>query len=228
MRLLLLAVIWIYCYGCSPSATISNSQENQKENSEETFKNLIENIRLVLNESDNSVRVYFSGECGQGAELLFQEVSFPKIRLTQPVSGNDDIIQIRSIFHKNEPVKVFQDRNGIIRVRIGDPDDKLLKTNISVLRFTPDEQYNSRLAVDVIDDAPEVIEMAENIRVRPTSRLALFGLLVAPSEEFPRLPEVVENVTMDEALDLVASTLGDIIVFGICSDQYTVRAYGRR
>jgi hypothetical protein len=134
------------------------------------------------------------------------------------------VAAVRDIFRHEKDVSVKETDPSIIRVRIGNVPDAVLRVSISNLILTPQEQYNYWLAIFKIENAPEVQSAMQELKIRTTARVAIFGV-VQPAEGLPHLPGVITNVTMDQALDLVAKTFGGVVLYEFCtsSDQYEIR-----
>jgi hypothetical protein len=84
-------------------------------------------------------------------------------------------------------------------------------------------------AIFAIEGSHEVVTAMNTHGIHRDSRP--FSLFTAgPDENLPHLPEAISNVTMDQALDLVALTFGGIVEYGTCEKQptYTVHFIGGR
>ena len=93
-----------------------------------------------------------------------------------------------------------------------------------MLPLEQNQQYNARTAINALERTNEIKNASERLGLKQTVPTWL-GIGVSPSNEFPSLPAVLEKVTMDEVLDMIAVTLDDIVIYGACASQYTVRAY---
>jgi hypothetical protein len=224
MRLWIAVVVLAVCCGCATAKTDETNQDFRKTIYDATLEEVAESIGLSVRDAATSVRLYYRGDCDPSPKPLVM-VPFPKVELKLPPKGASDVTRIRSIFRGNDSVRVTEGRSGIIRIRIGDPAEDILRTRIRLLTFTPDEQYNGRLAITVIDTAPEVLEATAEMGLNQTLP-PVFGILVAPHDSLPSLPPVIQNVNMDEALDLVAMTFRSNVTFGVCSNQYMLEYLG--
>lgn len=226
IRLLLISALLALCFGCVTSPAIDSKLGDPYEAGDDARRNFVSNIRLALSGSDSPIRVYFEGSCSQEYKDRFREVIFPQINVTTPLKEGTDVEKIRSIFLNDETVSISQGEDSIIRVRIGEPDEEILKTEIDSLTFDIDVQYTSTLAVEAINGAPEVFAMVDKLGLEQTITFRIVRI-VPPLDEYPRLPETIQDVTMDEALDLIAITFGDIVMYGACSNRYNVYRYYR-
>lgn len=194
--------------------------------SDDTFSSMIFNIQLAVKDTDKSIRIYFRGYCDENHMPYYQEIPFPIVKLRTPPQGTSEVLRVRSIFKDDKSVAILEDAKGIIRIRIGDPEDDILRTRIHRLTLSSQEQYNARFAIGSMERAPEVKEAARKMGLEQTVP-RLSGLVTPSSERFPHLPPAIENKSMDEMLDLIAVTLHSIVIFGACSDQYMVYDAGR-
>lgn len=226
IKLLLISALLALCFGCAASPAIDSKLEDPYEASDDARRNLVSDFRLALSGSDSPLRVNYEGTCSQEYQHRFLGVIFPRINVTTPLEEGTDVEKLRSIFLNDEKVSISQGEDGIIRVRIGEPDEEILKTRIESLTFDIDERFNATLAVEIIQGAPEVFASMDKLGLtRPlTFRSILLG---PPLDESPRLPETLKDVTMDEALDLVAITFGDIVMYGACSNKYMLKNFWR-
>jgi hypothetical protein len=225
MSLRIVALALVATFGCAASKAIETDKDYRETIHNATLEELADGIELAVIDAPLSVRVYYRGNCGLEQKPL-PEIPLPRIDLKLPPKGDSNIERVRSIFRNIDSVQVIEDEGKIIRVRLGNPDERILLTEISLLTFTPDEQYNRRLAIKVIDGAPEVLEAAARLGLQQTLG-PVFGLLATPDESLPSLPPTIENVNMDEALDLVAITFQSNVTFGACATQYMVEDFGK-
>jgi len=110
---------------------------------------------------------------------------------------------------------VTEGRTGIIRIRIGKAPDAFLQTKISLLTLKPMEQYNPTLAVSAIESTGEVEAAMRRLGVRPVQAIGT-QLIAEPAKGLPHLPSSMKNVTVDQALDSIAKTFKDVVVYGAC------------
>jgi hypothetical protein len=62
----------------------------------------------------------------------------------------------------------------------------------------------------------------QDLKIRIPPRPFSIGI-AQPADGFPHLPAVITNVTMDQALDIVAKTFKGIVLYKFCTpDQYEI------
>jgi hypothetical protein len=111
----------------------------------------------------------------------------------------------------------------MLRIRVGEVPDAILQTPIARLTFNADSRYNLFLAIAAIENAPEVQAAMNRLHLRVPARVYNFPV-VQPTEGFPHLPSEISNVTMDQALDMVAKTWAVVAFYGArtAPDTYEV------
>jgi hypothetical protein len=74
-----------------------------------------------------------------------------------------------------------------------------------------------------MENAPEVQSAMRELNIRIPARPLSIGI-AQPADGLPHLPSVITNVTMDQALDLVAKTFRGIVLYEFCSppDQFEI------
>jgi|ERR1700679_592909 len=166
-------------------------------------------------------RIYYSAACQPNAN---GSSFFPRLNVQPPSDGKIGISAVRDIFRLEKRVSVKESDTGVIRITIGLVPDDVLRVRIASLVLTPEEQYNYWSAIFKIENAPEVQNALQQLKISATARVTSFGI-VRPADGLPHLPSVFTNVTMDQALDLVAKTFGGIVLYTFCTppDQYEIR-----
>jgi len=142
-------------------------------------------------------------------------IPFPLLDLQPPSKGETGLAAVREIFQNDKNVTVSEEPSGIIAIRVGDISPEILETKISLLSLDSTEQYSPGDAITAIEKTKEVEASMRRFRFRPT--LNLGGQVVEPGEGFPHLPPSMKNVTVDQALDLIAQAFGGIVVYGVCA-----------
>jgi len=167
-------------------------------------------------------RIYYRGSCQLRLDAD-PAASCPQLNVQPPSNGISGVAAVRDIFRHEKDVSVKETDPGIIRIRIGSVPDAVLRVTISNLVLTPEEQYNYWLAIFKIENAPEVQSAMRDLKIRIPVRTVSIGI-AQPADGLPRLPGVLTNVTMDQALDLVAKTFKGIVLYGFCTppDQYQI------
>jgi hypothetical protein len=164
-------------------------------------------------------RIYYSAAC----QPELGAASFPQLDVQVAPAGKSGVAAVREIFRKEKDISVEEADPGIIRVRIGSVPDAVLRVRISNLVLTPEAQYNYWIAIFEIQNAPEVQSVMRELKISPTPQVIGIGI-VRPAEGRPPLPGVISDITMDQALDLVAKTFGGIVLYEFCTppDRYEI------
>lgn len=182
--------------------------------SNDTIRAILKYLRPVLSPTRKAGRIYYQAACPPDAHNY--PLMFPKIDVRPPSVAGTELATIRSIFLHAKSVSVTADKTGMVRVRIGKIPDTVLQTRIATLSFDADSQFNYLSAIGAIESAPEVQSVMATIGVDVPARVYHYGL-VQPADGLPHLPAQIADVTMDQALDMVARTWGGIVFYGACT-----------
>jgi hypothetical protein len=172
----------------------------------------------ALGYGETAGRIYYSAVCRRPNESF--DASFPRLDVEPPPQGKLGIAAVRDMFRHDKDVSVKETAPGIVRIRIGSVPDDILRVRIPSLALTADERYNYWLAISKIQNAPEVRSAMHKLGI--STPLRFINVLIGNVPEWPHLPSVMTNVTVDEALDLVAKTFRGVVVYEFCAsrDQY--------
>ena len=87
------------------------------------------------------------------------------------------------------------------------------------------EQYNPTLAIGAIESTKEVEAAMRKLQVRPVPAIGV-QLLAEPAKGLPHFPPSMKNVTVEQALDSIAKTFKDVVVYGACTRLFWVGLVG--
>lgn len=159
-------------------------------------------------------RIYYEATCSTDKHY---PLPFPEMDVQPPLTSEDVSAAVRSMFRMEHDVTVADDQTGIIRVRAGRVSDAVLQTRIARLQLTPIQQYNVLLAIWAVQNSPEVQSTMRHLDIHVPQRIVdMTGVL--PAEGLSHMPSEISDVTMDQALDMIAKTWGGIILYGACSE----------
>lgn len=176
----------------------------------------------VLTSTGSTARLYFTTQCsmehGNFAEDERPYPQFPHLSLAHNSGNVTPLEAVREILRNQQDTAVTEDRSGLMRITIGAVPAALLGTRIARLTFTPTERWNPYPAIWAIERAPE-IKMAMrtlNLRLPP---LRTIDIILGPTGDnrYPHLPSALEGVTMDQALDAVATSFKQLVIYGECT-----------
>lgn len=175
-------------------------------------------LRPVLTEVEGAARIYYAGECqarGKGSTSGLWQLLFPVVYLQPPRRGATGITAVRQIFRDDPNVAVMQDRSGMLRITIGSVSTIILQTRIQTLTLNPYAQYSAPSAVVTIENVPELRAAEHTLDAYPNQ--GIIDIIVSgPIPGAPHLPKLMQNVTVDEALDSVVRPFKGIVTYGIC------------
>ena len=142
---------------------------------------------------------------------------FPEVKAQAALNGHIDLEAVREIFRDDKRVAVSEETDGIIRIHIGEVPAAILKTKIPILRLKPIQQYDPAWATMALTDSKAVQVAMRKLGLKEAP--FVFSLASnLPAKPAPHLPTVLKNVTLDQALDMVAKTFRVVVVFGECTD----------
>jgi hypothetical protein len=204
----------IICLATEDSqSTAGESLEARRQHHEET---VLGYLRDVAWSSRKAIRLYYQADCQpMKTSVVDYSVPFPLFPLQPPSADNSGVAAVREIFKNAEDVRIAEEPLGIIRIWVGKVPTEILRTRISLLTLDRQAQYDPSSAIGAIESTKEV-EAAKNSL--GLSDAPVCGGLVALAENgLPCLPASIKNITVDQALDMIAKTWGGPIVFGVCS-----------
>jgi hypothetical protein len=140
---------------------------------------------------------------------------FPAVYLQPPQQGATGIVAVRQIFRDDPNVAVMQDRSGMLRINIGGVSTTILQTRLPSVTLDPTEQYTDRSALEKIAIMADIYEK-ERGRPFGLTPFVIDHLVSGPIPGAPHLPKLMENLTVDQALDSVAKTFKGIVTYGMC------------
>lgn len=173
----------------------------------------------VLTPLGGAGRFYSVVDCGPN-----ECPDFPRIRMQSPSEGKTGFAAVREIFAKDKQTTVTSGPKGIVRIRFGRDPSALLQTTIHYLRFTPLQRYNIIEAEAAIEDAKEVKAATRKLRLE-RSIVVISELVQKPMKGVHHLPEHIQDMTVDQALDLLATTFGEVMLYQECIRPNGTRCY---
>jgi hypothetical protein len=177
---------------------------------------VLEYLRDVAWSSRKAIRLYYQADCQpMKNSVVDYSVPFPFFPLQSPPADKTGIAAVREIFKNAKDVTISEEPPGIIRIWIGKVPTEILRTRISLLTLDRQAQYDPSSAIGAIESTKEVQAAKTSLGL---SDAPVVGGLVALAENgLPCLPASMKNITVDQALDMIAKTWGGPVVFGICS-----------
>jgi hypothetical protein len=165
-------------------------------------------LRPVMKSIGGAARINYAGVCPGQNKLLF-----PTVDVQPPSQGSTGITAVRQIFQNDRQVTVTQDRPAMFRITIGSVSTSALQTKIPALTLTSASQYTPMSAVVAISNALQTYAV-EHLERAST----VIDIIVRAREKgAPHLPPLMQNVTVDDALDSVARTFKGIVLYGACT-----------
>ena len=175
-------------------------------------------LRPAFKASATGGRIYYAATC----ESTDRQIPFryPQVRVETPTTSGVALRTIRRMFRNDPTVKVTRNDSGLIAIAIGDVDDAILKTRIGRVNLIPENRYTPETAVHAISDSRKIRDAEQKLgldQFLPDEDV----LLGSPETGGAHLPFFIKDMTLDEALDLVAKTFHGVVLYTACSQQRT-------
>ena|ERR1700733_5351220 len=174
-------------------------------------------LRPTLKDVGGAARLYYAAECRpeendpSGHLRLF----FPSIQLQPPQPGATGLAAIRQVFQKDRNISIVQDHSGMVRITFGSVSTELLQTRLNAVALNSDQQYSPQAALLAIEAMPEVLAAEERLKLGVPWTIT--DIIVAGAiKGAPHLPGLMQDVTVDEALDSIARTFNGVVAYALC------------
>ena len=190
------------------------------------MKALLDYLRPVL-PNWGVARIYYAGECqapGKDSTSGFWQLLFPEVYLQPPQPGATGITAVRQIFRDDPNVAVMQDRSGVLRITIGSVWTEILQMRVLSVTLDASEQYTALSALDKIAITADTDAKERGLPFGLAPSL-VDHLISGPSPGAPHLPKLMQNVTVDEALDSLVRTFKGIVTYGTCEQPNGKRLF---
>ena len=185
---------------------------------ERSEKALMKYLWPVLEAARKPARVYYNAVCRWPRRAGDPDVILPILELQPPTDRQTALGAIRSVFRNIENARVSEDSSGMIRIRLGRVPEAILKTGIRQIVLSPEAQYNEMFAVMAIESAPQVRDRMRELRLKIPVRPFDY-LLTAPAPGRAHVPAKFKAVTVDQALDTLATSFKAVVLYGICPKE---------
>jgi hypothetical protein len=168
---------------------------------------------MVVEESQSTLLP--SELCSVNGSLVDYSIPMPLFRVQPPSQGRSGLAAVRDIFNHAKGVRIVEKPEGIIRIWLGKVPTGILRTKIHRLIWDRQAQYDPSFAIAAIESTKEMDAAMNSLRVTLSPNV---GGLVAPVEKkLPHFPGSANDVTVDQALDMIAKTGGSPVVYGACT-----------
>jgi hypothetical protein len=125
---------------------------------------------------------------------------------------------VRSIFESDRHVIVRKGPDDIVRISVGKVPTNILETHLALLKLQPIEQYNPSKVIEALEstnDLKDAVKSSGLLLVRALDVQLLYQPV--PEDPAPHIPAVLQNVSIDQVLDMVAVTFGGVVTYGVCT-----------
>jgi len=205
-----IGVMFVSQAGASPRADQSSIGAPTLSNADAVVRQFI----AALKRANNAGEIYYQATCqfGNGHDVLL----FPRTIVQSPSTRRRGLVSVREMFQADKSVTVSQERKNLIRVRIGDVPESILRAKISLLLLTPDEQFTPHMVLDALQSNADVRASIKRLGIHPAQGLSIYPVQ-PPAAGLPHFPSVMRDVTVGEVLEAVAQTFHGVVLYGACS-----------
>lgn len=222
MEFVRIAVAGVFLLGastiCSGAPSAEDHNNATRDARAKAEYEMFTDLTTALVATGKFARIYVHDDPCQVGELGW--LVFPEMKFRAPAKGQKGLEAIRYMFGDDPHTEVSEDPSGMVRITIGKVSAELLGTKVHSLAFSQRAQYNPQLpvpdgSIDTILSAPEVKTVMAKLKVSTIG--GFFEIIEAPPiETDPHLPPSMNDVTVDEALDIVARTFGGVVSYEEC------------
>ena len=186
--------------------------QSRDQNAEEL---LIHTLQSALGPQGTAVRVYVHSACPVNKSKY---MSFPDLDIQVPTKSETGLSAVRAIFRSDKNVEITQDRDGVIRIVIGDVFRSFLDTNLASVRLDKTAQYNPDGPGGAIALVESESTIEKSMRESKVIQIPEFyiGLRMPPLSGSRHLPPTINNVTVDGYLDLIVKTFPGVVIYSEC------------
>lgn len=165
-----------------------------------------------------TIRVYYLADC-RFQNGVFHDPALPPpiVKGERPTKGETGLIAARHIFRNASDVRVSEDPDRIIRIRIGNVPTAVLKTKIRIIKMDDSARSTKLGAIRAILKTREMQTAMKSLKPNVPSYFSSETGITPPPYHAQ-----MKNVTFDQALDVIAKSWDRIVVYGVCAepDEY--------
>jgi hypothetical protein len=152
--------------------------------------NFLNYAQPILNLFGYGARFYFTTTCR--SEHGHYEFPFPTVNVIAPPKGRAVPSAVMYMLKNNRHSVVTEDHK-IIRVRVGDVPDALLRAQISLIQFDGAAQYNPPVAITAVVGNDEVRAAMSGLGLS-TPVLPFDMIVTGPDPTKPHLPPTITDI----------------------------------
>lgn len=180
---------------------------------------LMKNLVPVLNKAGLGARIYYATDCPADIKSAYYPYPFPATNVhpsSENLSGFD---AVRELFRADPNVEVSENLSGVIDIVIGKPSTALLKTHITEIKLEAEEHWNPPFTINAVRSNAEVQTSAMKLGIHLDQLQGLSVMAGHHKQGDPFLAGPLKNLTLDQALGLVAQELKVVVLYGACVKQ---------
>ena len=173
----------------------------------------------------SAARLYFAGPCAAvtnsaGPRRVYPV--FPSLALERSPVGASGTDAVREVLRNEPNVVVTVNTSGLTNITIGDVPMTYLNTKIHQLTLNQSERWEPFYAIRAIEGAGDAGDSLRALNMHTFEGPSIIDIIMAElpgDERAAHLPPVLKDVTIDQALDLLAKTFRQLVSYGVCTQD---------
>lgn len=211
--------------GCETTQTPESAREQKQVIVGASIDDLATRLKALKITDEYPLRVYYHGDCAMVGTQFFESIPFPIQSLNPSTSDGGALEKVTSLFTDESKINTYIDDAGMLRLHIGNSIDYPLFTNVDSFGIPSNVRHEPGTVVDYIANTPETKEVMKRFGLQQTATLSVFSLQPGYSDDSPQVPENFGDLTLNEALDVVASVFRRVVVYSTCDTHYSIKIY---
>jgi len=212
LRVVLGILIWGSASGFLSTAQPTHAPQSMSSGGPRNENAVIKYLRRPLYSAGKSALIEYSGACATSYDTY--PIRFPPTEVQPPPNGVTGLTAVREMFRRDKKVTVMEGKDGVIRIRIGNVWDAILKTKIPRFVLNQDDQYNPLSAIWVMLGTKAM--QTAMTKFHTSHPFLIESIEMSPTEGQPHLPPSMVAVTADQVLNSIAKTFKGIVVYSSC------------
>lgn len=198
---------------CAEATESTSASARASKSNNDNRERVRDYLRSTVYFPDYTVRLYYRADCQRAkSRSPDSPVPFPSVSVETPSKGETGLAAARHIFRSARNVVIKEDPGRIIRIWIGNVPTAILRTRISLVKLDKHARNTKLGAVEAILNTKEVQAAMETLGVGTPSYVSS-EMAITPSP----YPSKMKNVTLDQALDVIAKAWDGILIYGACA-----------
>lgn len=201
---------------CLIGVALLRADQDPSDRGQRNEDSVLRYLAPALSSAGEGARIYYRAECNTRKTQRWDPVPFPRVGVHVSSKGVKGLAAVREMFRGDKDVAVTEGPSGMIRIRIGNAQGRILQTKLRRLTLGFLEQHFPEWTIYRIGRARDLKAAMRRLRVKAAPFSPPLESVRVPRGA-PHLPSVMRNVTVEQVLDLTATTFKGIVVYGACT-----------